>query len=114
MQRRLREDGFAAAWHEGRALPPEEIIASVSPVDRLAASGHADAASWHGPLSRREWEVARLLRRGLDNREIAARLVISERTAERHVENIRSKLGFTARTQVAAWVAEHDTSPDTT
>jgi DNA-binding NarL/FixJ family response regulator len=30
--------------------------------------------------------------------------VISRRTAESHVENILSKLGFTSRTQVAAWV----------
>ncbi|RYY42051.1 MAG: hypothetical protein EON53_16815, partial [Actinomycetales bacterium] len=37
---------------------------------------------------------------------IAARLVISQRTAQGHVEHILSKLGFTSRAQVAAWVVE--------
>ena len=41
---------------------------------------------------------------GLTNREISDRLFISERTAEGHVQSIRNKLGFTARTQTAAWV----------
>ena len=58
------------------------------------------------PLSRRESEVAQLVAEGLSNREIAARLYISERTAEGHVEQIRNKLGFHhSRAQVAAWVA---------
>lgn len=56
-------------------------------------------------LSRREREVAALVAEGLSNREIAERLFISERTAEGHVEQIRNKLGFKSRAQVAAWVA---------
>ncbi|MCW2631868.1 MAG: transcriptional regulator, LuxR family, partial [Pseudonocardia sp.] len=40
---------------------------------------------------------------GLTNRQIAARLVISERTAETHVQHILTKLGFTTRSQIAAW-----------
>jgi DNA-binding NarL/FixJ family response regulator len=43
----------------------------------------------------------------LTNRQIAAELVISERTADTHVANILNKLGFSARTQVAAWAAQH-------
>lgn len=58
-------------------------------------------------LTRREREVAALVAQGLTNREIAQRLFISERTAESHVEQVRSKLGFRSRVQVAAWVAEH-------
>lgn len=42
---------------------------------------------------------------GLTNKEIGQRLFISERTAEGHVEQIRNKLGFHTRSQVAAWVA---------
>ena len=56
-------------------------------------------------LTRREREVAALVAQGLTNREIAARLFISERTAESHVEQIRNKLGFHSRAQIAAWVA---------
>ena len=57
-------------------------------------------------LSRREREIADLVAEGLSSREIAARLFISERTAEGHVESIRNKLGFRSRTQIAAWVTE--------
>jgi sugar lactone lactonase YvrE len=49
--------------------------------------------------------VASLVAQGLTNREIATRLFISERTAESHVEQIRGKLGFRSRTQIATWVA---------
>ena len=56
-------------------------------------------------LTKREQEVATLIAQGLSNREIAARLVVAQRTAEGHVENILSKLGFTSRTQVAGWLA---------
>jgi len=56
-------------------------------------------------LTRREREVASLVAQGLTNREIASRLFISERTAESHVEQLRGKLGFHTRSQVAAWVA---------
>jgi DNA-binding CsgD family transcriptional regulator/sugar lactone lactonase YvrE len=55
-------------------------------------------------LTPREREVAALIADGLTNRQIATRLFISERTAEHHVEQIRSKLGFHSRAQVAAWV----------
>ena len=49
--------------------------------------------------------MARLIAGGRSNKEIAAELVISQRTAEGHVEHILAKLGFTSRAQVAAWVA---------
>lgn len=55
------------------------------------------------PLSPRERQVAALVADGLSNRQIAARLVISERTAQNHVQHILVKLGFANRAQVAAW-----------
>jgi DNA-binding CsgD family transcriptional regulator len=54
-------------------------------------------------LSSRETEVARLVAEGLTNRQIARRLVISQRTAENHVQHILTKLGFATRSQIAAW-----------
>ncbi|GAA1982584.1 ATP-binding protein [Amycolatopsis minnesotensis] len=56
------------------------------------------------PLTRRENEIAELVATGMTNREIADRLVIARRTAETHVDHILGKLGFTNRTQIAAWV----------
>jgi ATP/maltotriose-dependent transcriptional regulator MalT len=60
------------------------------------------------PLSPREREVAVLVARGLTNREIAAELVIAERTADTHVSSVLDKLGARTRSQIAAWVVEHD------
>lgn len=54
-------------------------------------------------LSRREREVAELVAQGLTNRQIAGRLFISVRTAEYHVEQVRNKLGFHSRVQIAGW-----------
>jgi predicted ATPase/DNA-binding CsgD family transcriptional regulator len=56
-------------------------------------------------LTRREREVAELVAEGLGNQQIADRLVIARRTAEGHVERILGKLGFSNRSQIAAWVA---------
>ncbi|MFI5551063.1 LuxR C-terminal-related transcriptional regulator [Streptomyces sp. NPDC051738] len=56
-------------------------------------------------LTRRETEVAELVAQGLANQQIADRLVIARRTAEGHVERILGKLGFSNRSQIAAWVA---------
>lgn len=57
-----------------------------------------------GPLTAREREVAALVARGLSNRQIAERLVLSERTAQNHVQHILGKLGLRNRGQIARWV----------
>jgi DNA-binding NarL/FixJ family response regulator len=56
-------------------------------------------------LTRREREIAELVAHGLTNRQIARLLHIAERTAENHVQHILTKLGFTSRSQIAAWTA---------
>jgi DNA-binding NarL/FixJ family response regulator len=58
------------------------------------------------PLSPRELEVARLVARGLTNKQIGEALFVSERTAENHVQHILLKLRFSNRSQVAAWSRE--------
>ncbi|WFR73806.1 LuxR family transcriptional regulator [Prescottella defluvii] len=68
----------------------------------------AEPAPTETPLTRRERQVAALVARGLTNREIASELVIAQRTAEGHVENVLTKLGFGSRAQIAAWVAESE------
>ena len=67
----------------------------------VAASDGAESAS----LGKRELEVARLVAEGLSNKQIAARLFISDRTVATHVGNILNKLGFNSRAQVASWMA---------
>jgi DNA-binding NarL/FixJ family response regulator len=79
----------SAASEGGEADPPA-----------AAASDHGGA----GVLRQRETDVARLVAEGLSNKEIGARLFISERTVESHVRNIMNKLGFNTRAQIAGWI----------
>jgi DNA-binding NarL/FixJ family response regulator len=58
-----------------------------------------------GALTPREREVVALIARGRTNKDIAKDLYISPATAARHVANILAKLGFSSRSQVAAWAA---------
>jgi len=44
----------------------------------------------------------------LSNKQIGARLFISENTVESHVRGILDKLGFNSRAQIAAWMASRD------
>jgi predicted ATPase/DNA-binding CsgD family transcriptional regulator len=57
-------------------------------------------------LTRREREVAELVADGLGNREIAERLYLSKRTVDSHVEHVFTKLGFSSRAQLTAWVLD--------
>ncbi|MDQ2914070.1 MAG: AAA family ATPase [Chloroflexota bacterium] len=57
-------------------------------------------------LTAREREVAALVSQGLTNRQIAEQLVISERTAEGHIDQIRNKLGLRNRALIAVWAAD--------
>ncbi len=75
------------------------ILALPAPVEGAAGPG--------GALTRKELEIAQLVSEGLTNREIADRLVISERTVDNHVQHILTKLDFHRRSQIAAWWAEH-------
>jgi non-specific serine/threonine protein kinase len=99
---RLGDRAFEAAWQRG-AEPPTSDAVDIA-LERSAVPAPRAAADDSG-LTKREREVAALIAEGLSNREIAARLVVAQRTAEGHVENILSKLGFTSRAQVAGWLA---------
>jgi len=60
----------------------------------------------HEMLTERELEVLSLLAQGMPNKEIAAQLVISERTAKFHVSSIMGKLGATNRTEAVSLAAQ--------
>jgi non-specific serine/threonine protein kinase len=103
----LGETAFQAAYRRGLDLLPGDLLAFALqlPPGRPPAKPPAPAVSEGAPLTPRELQVARLIAAGRSNKEIAADLVIAQRTAEGHVERILTKLGFTSRAQVAAWVA---------
>jgi predicted ATPase/DNA-binding CsgD family transcriptional regulator len=72
---------------------------------RVAGPAAGATAAVPSTLTPREREIAALIARGLSNRAIADELVISQATVARHVANMLTKLGFSSRAQVAAWVA---------
>ncbi|WP_188193937.1 LuxR C-terminal-related transcriptional regulator [Nonomuraea sp. SYSU D8015] len=100
----LGEEGFEAESETGKRLSMDAAIGlALGEPNRDIAPAPADAGA--APLGKREAEVARLVADGLGNKQIAARLFISEHTVDSHIRNIMNKLGFSSRTQIAAWMA---------
>jgi non-specific serine/threonine protein kinase len=108
----LGRHAFDVTHSEGRMLTLEQAVAyalesqpspgSTAPRSHRATPRQMEKAKFDG-LTAREREVAELITQGKSNRAIAEQLVVTERTIEKHVENILSKLGFTSRAQVAVW-----------
>ncbi len=75
----------------------------------LGAVGHRVARRREGPagLTPREIDVLRLLARGLSNKEIAGRLVISPKTASNHVEHIYAKIDASNRATASLFAMQH-------
>jgi DNA-binding CsgD family transcriptional regulator len=85
----------------------EQGTRPASPRPHAGTMGDWKRTEAHWGLSRRELQVAGLVAQAYTNREIAERLRISERTAEKHVQNILNRLGMRSRTQAAAWAVQH-------
>jgi predicted ATPase/DNA-binding CsgD family transcriptional regulator len=94
---------FEAECKAGSRLSRDAAVRLALGEPGLAAVASASAGA--GLLAKREAEVARLVADGLSNKEIGARLFISEHTVDSHVRSILNKLGFNSRAQVAAWMA---------
>jgi NarL family two-component system response regulator LiaR len=96
---------------------PQELVEAIREVNRGQASLHPliarkvldevlnppDQPPTRAPLTQREVEVLRLVAEGLENREIAERLVLSDATVRTHVSNILGKLHLASRTQAALY-----------
>lgn len=95
-----------------RAAVRGEVHLDPAVARRLTASLRRGApASPRELLTVREREILVLVARGCSNKEIAAELVISERTARTHVSNILSKLDLSSRTQAALWAVREGLVP---
>ena len=95
---------FETEFNAGKRLSREAAMRVALGESDPAEVAASDVAR-DSPLGNREREVARLIADGLSNKQIAARLFISERTVATHVGNILNKLGFNSRAQVASWMA---------
>ncbi|ABG99896.1 protein kinase/ transcriptional regulator, LuxR family protein (plasmid) [Rhodococcus jostii RHA1] len=104
-RRLIGAKAFETAHRKGQRLSFDAAIAYALHEQPLNASD-APVVDRSVRLTKRERQVADLIAEGLTNQAIADRLVISPRTVQSHVEHILAKLGFTSRTQIAAWVAE--------
>ncbi|WP_281205039.1 protein kinase domain-containing protein [Nocardia shimofusensis] len=94
---------FSAASRRGQDM---DMDAAVNYALGEQPTGTTPTSGSFVELTKRERQVADLIAQGLTNKQIAAKLVISQRTAQGHVEHILTKLGFTSRVQIAAWVVE--------
>jgi predicted ATPase/DNA-binding CsgD family transcriptional regulator len=96
---------FQAETTAGKRLSRDEAIRlALGEPAQVAASVTANGEG-RGLLGKREAEVAQLVAEGLSNKQIGARLFISERTVDSHVRGILNKLGFNSRAQIAGWIA---------
>ena len=93
----LGDAAFRLAFARGTDMPATEIHAFVTGDGAGGQPGRLDDAEPPIRLTAREQEVADLIMAGLSNRQIAGKLYVSPRTAESHVQNILTKLGFTSR-----------------
>ncbi|WP_185075415.1 ATP-binding protein [Nonomuraea jabiensis] len=103
MREALGEAAFETAVRRGARLPLEEALAYALEEETPERPVKEEEQT---PLTRREKEIAELVAQGMTNKEIAASLVIAQRTAEGHIEHILTKLGFSSRAQIAVWVGE--------
>jgi predicted ATPase/DNA-binding CsgD family transcriptional regulator len=101
----LGEERFDELLSRGLAMHLADALAMAkgeTPADGVLGGESGGSAAKQ--LTRREKEIAALVAAGLGNREIAARLFLSKRTVDSHMEHIFTKLGFSSRTQLASWV----------
>ncbi len=96
---RVELEAASRVFRELGAEPDLQEVIELSP---------SPVTSGTGGLSPREVEVLRLVARGMTNRDIAATLVISEKTVARHLSNILAKLSVPSRTAAAAYAYTHD------
>jgi predicted ATPase/DNA-binding CsgD family transcriptional regulator len=99
----LGRDAFDAAFCKGMAMSITHAVSYALEQPEPPAPHQPAARRRADALTEREGEVVALIAQGLSNKQIAARLVISSRTAESHVRHILNKLGLDSRTQIAAW-----------
>jgi DNA-binding CsgD family transcriptional regulator len=100
----LGKSKYDAEFATGKRLSRESAVRMALGEPHPAAAAKSDGAGM-GTLAKREADVARLIADGLSNKQIGARLFISERTVDSHVRSILNKLGFSSRAQIARWIA---------
>jgi DNA-binding NarL/FixJ family response regulator len=101
-------DEEAAAMELDAARGVFAQLGAAPDLARLEALAHQKAA-WKGyGLTERELQVLRLLAAGKTNHAIASQLVVAEKTVDRHVTNLYTKLGVSSRAAATAYAYQHE------
>ncbi|MFI0778466.1 response regulator [Streptomyces sp. NPDC021212] len=91
-----------------RSAHAGQVVLQPEVADALLSQGEESGGQGRGgSLTDREREVLALIADGRSNREIARRLILSEKTVKTHVSNILMKLDLADRTQAALWAVRH-------
>jgi NarL family two-component system response regulator LiaR len=101
-------DAIRAAYHGEARLHPDVIRKLMNQV----ASQPAAPPPFAPDLTGREAEVLSLVAQGLSNREIAEKLVISEKTVKTHISSLLGKFGQEDRTRLAIYAIKHGLVPE--
>jgi DNA-binding NarL/FixJ family response regulator len=104
---RALDDGDSAAMELDAARQVFRQLGAVPDLDRVETLLGRQPVDGSAGLSPRELDVLRLVAAGRTNQAIATELVLSEKTVERHVSNILTKLGVRSRTAAAAYAFQH-------
>ncbi|ODR01466.1 LuxR family transcriptional regulator [Mycobacterium intermedium] len=103
LRQTLGATDFNSAWADGSALSVEEAIAYAQ---RGRGERRRPTSGW-GSLTPTELDVVRLVREGLGNKEVGARLFISPRTVQSHLTHVYAKLGLESRVQLVQEAGQH-------
>jgi DNA-binding NarL/FixJ family response regulator len=102
----LGPKSYEAAFARGRAMTIDEGVAFAAGGRQRLTPAPAVTPEPRPALTGRQLEIARLIAEDLSNKQIAARLFLSERTVDTHVTNMLNKLGLNSRVQISRWVTD--------
>lgn len=108
----LGEQNFATLWAEGQSMTPEQVLQTWSKEEKafsepLTVPVPAPTRTRYANLTRRQYEVLRLVAKGLTNTQIAEQLVVSMSTVDTHIQSIYGKLGVSSRVRATRYAIEH-------
>jgi predicted ATPase/DNA-binding CsgD family transcriptional regulator len=103
----LTPAAFETAWADGQTTALQQLVADAIAIGdpEMAPTAAGAQPTTTRTLTAREREVVVLVARGLTNRQIAGKLVVTEATVAKHIEHILAKLEFSSRVEIATWEA---------